>query len=132
MRAIIFGDSVVAVHPGTSINKFKKNPKFVRELTKEEIESLGENARFVGPHNTSVDEEGSITFDFDSYTHLEDLARDIRDRRKKLLRDSDWRYLSGNDKHQSKGWDLYRQALRDITNQKSFPKKVIWPEPPLT
>jgi hypothetical protein len=132
MRLIIFGDSVVAVHPGTSINKFKKNPKFVRELTKEEVESLGENARFAGPHNTSVDDEGNITFNFDDEGYSKELATGIRERRNNLLERSDWRYLTGNNNYRSKAWDLYRQALRDITNQKSFPKEVVWPEPPLT
>lgn len=132
MRSFILGKTVVTVHSGNKVEKILNHPDMVRELTKEEIEGLGENAKFAGPHNTFVDKDGKIAFDFDDKGYLEELAIGIRSRRNKLLEISDWRYLTGNNRYQNKAWDIYRQALRDITNQKSFPKEVVWPEPPLT
>lgn len=61
------------------------------------------------------------------------LAEEIRSRRNALLRDSDW--TQGSDSPVSAAailvWKNYRQALRDITKQTTFPRSVIWPTPPL-
>ena len=60
-------------------------------------------------------------------------AAEIREKRNNLLLDSD-KYMiedypiSKEDKDKVK---TYRQQLRDITNQKSFPSSVIWPTFPL-
>jgi hypothetical protein len=57
---------------------------------------------------------------------------DIRTRRNMLLLDSDWTQLSDSPLlvELKEQWMIYRQELRDITNQ-SNPFDVVWPiEPP--
>lgn len=57
---------------------------------------------------------------------------DIRTRRTILLLDSDWTQLSDSplSVELKEQWMIYRQELRDITNQ-SNPFDVVWPiEPP--
>lgn len=56
---------------------------------------------------------------------------DVRNRRNKLLLDSDWTQLDDCplDKDIVKDWRTYRQALRDITKQDD-PRYIVWPVPP--
>lgn len=51
------------------------------------------------------------------------LARDI------TLQQSDWTQVADAPVDQV-AWATYRQALRDIPEQDSFPDNVIWPTPP--
>lgn len=63
---------------------------------------------------------------------LEDAQRNIRSRRDSLLQETDWVVIM----HTEKGtnipmeWEVYRQALRDITAQAGFPFSVTWPTKP--
>ena len=63
---------------------------------------------------------------------LEDAQRNIRSRRDGLLKETDWVVIM----HTEKGtnipmeWEVYRQALRDITAQTGFPYEVTWPTKP--
>lgn len=63
---------------------------------------------------------------------LEDAQRNVRIRRDDLLSQTDWVVVM----HTEKGtnipmeWEVYRQALRDITTQEGFPYDVIWPTKP--
>jgi hypothetical protein len=60
---------------------------------------------------------------------LEDKAEQIRSRRKGLLFDCDWTQLADAplSAEEKAAWEVYRQALRDITNQAEFPTNVVWP-----
>lgn len=62
----------------------------------------------------------------------EELARTVRDIRNTKLSETD--YLMTSDYPISEEnlaeVKVYRQALRDITEQEGFPKDVIWPEAP--
>ena len=59
----------------------------------------------------------------------QDQAEDaVRNRRNKLIADTDWMALSDNT--MTPEWASYRQALRDITEQEGFPYSVIWPTKP--
>lgn len=62
----------------------------------------------------------------------EELARNVRGIRNAKLSDTD--YLVASDYPISEESlaevKVYRQALRDITEQEGFPKKVIWPDVP--
>jgi len=58
----------------------------------------------------------------------EEKATAIRTERDKLLAECDWRGVS--DLTMSDEWKLYRQALRDITSQATFPSEVAWPTKP--
>ena len=55
-------------------------------------------------------------------------AAAIREERNKLLTATDWRALA--DQTLSDEWQNYRQALRDISSQASFPDEVAWPQAP--
>lgn len=55
-------------------------------------------------------------------------AAAIREERNKLITATDWRALA--DQTLSDEWRDYRQALRDISSQETFPDEVIWPQTP--
>jgi len=63
---------------------------------------------------------------------LSGLYVDLRDRRDKLLSESDW--TQGNDSplspEKKEEWTVYRQALRDLPNTVTDPTNVTWPTPP--
>lgn len=58
----------------------------------------------------------------------------IREKRNGMLLDSDWtdtlsaQNRLGIDLYNK--WQIYRQALRDIPQQKGFPENIIWPNQP--
>lgn len=56
-------------------------------------------------------------------------AASIRQERNQLLKDTDYAVLpdSGHDTLEIR---TYRQALRDITSQETFPDSVTWPTKP--
>lgn len=63
---------------------------------------------------------------------LEQAQANIRNKRDTLLQETDWVVVM----HTEKGtnipmeWEVYRQALRDITAQVGFPYSVEWPTKP--
>lgn len=69
----------------------------------------------------------------DRVAHSNKLKADpIRKERDRLLEKSD-KYLFADfpiDEQRRAAWTLYRQSLRDITSQPSFPDDVQWPTPP--
>ena len=72
-------------------------------------------------------------FDFDLkqwVSDVESLKRKIRTERNKLLSNSDWTQLQDVYLNNRDQWLEYRQSLRDITNQQSFPFDVVWPQKP--
>jgi hypothetical protein len=60
---------------------------------------------------------------------IEDVAATVRARRDQMLTACDWTQLADSPKKDN-AWPAYRQALRDITDQKGFPDEVVWPNPP--
>ena len=62
----------------------------------------------------------------------EELAREARDKRDRLLDESDWFMMPD---YPAKAEDLaavkvYRQNLRDISKQSGFPHEIVWPTKP--
>lgn len=59
-------------------------------------------------------------------------ADEIRREREELLSQSDWRVTQALEKGISipPEWKVYRESLRDITEQASFPYTVKWPTSP--
>lgn len=57
------------------------------------------------------------------------LANQIRAERNRLLAETDWTQLSDSPltAEQIEAYRVYRQALRDITEQEGFPLGVAWP-----
>lgn len=117
--------------------------------------------RFRENITSSKDENGSTIFTYDEYflkmpdrDGLEKIVQDntatwlayakqqeaekqaqvIRDKRDKLLSDTDWTQaddapLSTEDRESMR---KYRQDLRNITTQSTFPQTIQWPEKPIT
>lgn len=63
-----------------------------------------------------------------------EVASVVRAERNRLLAESDWTQLldarAAMGEVKATGWDIYRQALRDITSQEGFPHSVVWPTKP--
>lgn len=62
----------------------------------------------------------------------EELSKELRSKRDKLLRDTD-KYLISDypiSPEDLEAVKVYRQALRDIPEQSGFPKNVQWPVEP--
>lgn len=57
------------------------------------------------------------------------LAERVRGRRDNRLAASDWTQVPDAPVDQA-AWQVYRQALRDITEQEGFPLNITWPQPP--
>lgn len=56
-------------------------------------------------------------------------AKDVRVDRNRRLASCDWTQL-GDAPVDAAEWALYRQNLRDITNQSGFPWEIVWPTEP--
>ena len=54
----------------------------------------------------------------------------VRAQRGRLLAQSDWTQLPDVPLTTKEEWAVYRQALRDITEQSGFPTAVVWPTAP--
>lgn len=59
----------------------------------------------------------------------EQLANKARTKRNELLKDTDWVMFTDSplNAEQMLKYKEYRQALRDVPQQKGFPKKINWP-----
>ncbi|MBR4126200.1 MAG: phage tail assembly chaperone [Alphaproteobacteria bacterium] len=109
----------------------KKNGKIIR-WTQSEQQAVLEKMQ-----EQCTDEDLVATEDGDYYLRgevpnvpKERKAERIRAKRNRLLSESDWTQtldvpLTAEDREE---WALYRQELRDITKQASFPHSVVWPE----
>jgi hypothetical protein len=56
-------------------------------------------------------------------------AKSVRDSRTQKLKDSDWTQVIDAPVDQTL-WAYYRQSLRDVTSQESFPWTIEWPVEP--
>lgn len=56
-----------------------------------------------------------------------DMLKIVRNLR---LKESDWTQLPDVNLPNLQEWITYRQALRDITKQSTFPQTVVWPVQP--
>lgn len=61
---------------------------------------------------------------------VEKASENIRAYRNTLLSSCDWTQVADAPVDPA-AWAVYRQALRDITSQESFPWNVEFPEPPI-
>lgn len=70
-----------------------------------------------------------LPFDQVQPAQVEDylLLQRVRKTRDRLLQESDWTQLSDAPVERD-AWARYRQALRDVPQQKGFPAEVVWPE----
>lgn len=58
------------------------------------------------------------------------VAAQVRTQRNRLLAESDWTQGKDIPDELSSVWAVYRQALRDVTDQEGFPSSVTFPTPP--
>jgi hypothetical protein len=57
----------------------------------------------------------------------EQLAVTIRIQRNQLLKDTDWTQVADAPVNKE-AYATYRQSLRDVTQQETFPYNIVWPE----
>ena len=86
----------------------------------------------------TTDEEGVVTTKAEHeaayQAGLDDKAAEaVRKERDEKLAATDWRVIKAYETGSNipAEWELYRQALRDITTQEGFPHTVTWPEEPV-
>lgn len=102
---------------GTKIHYLDKN---YEQLKKEAYE-------FLDTH------EDATVRDDNEYIRIEQLSKNemierARNQRRFLLEETDIECLS--DRQPSEAMIEYRQALRDITEQPTFPYNIVWPQKP--
>lgn len=85
-----------------------------------------------GPDDVVAGEYFSLDMPADRQKTISEMALDVRAERDRRLYDCDWTQLvdSPLEMNVQAEWKLYRQALRDITKQKTFPQTVTWPVKP--
>ena len=101
------------------------------KMLNSEGEELG---RWVGiadenQHRIGEDINGAIAAIVVDDTPPSDLETPIRQQRNALLASSDWTQVADAPVDQA-AWAVYRQELRDVTSQETFPSEVTWPVAP--
>lgn len=78
----------------------------------------------------SVDKNFEAWLEKAKQVEVDALAAEIRDKRNKMLAETDFYFLTDRELDVTTKTALgdYRQKLRDITKQEGFPKEVKWPE----
>lgn len=118
------------------------------QTTEEVLEALGADVVFEGPqaqptrYQTAF-RDGVEQIDNKWYTKysVADMDADgiaakdaeqamaVRQQRTEMLKNSDWTQVIDAPVDQA-AWAVYRQALRDITQQQGFPWEIDWPTIP--
>ena len=79
---------------------------------------------FVDGETTAAEQEAAYRATKDA-----EQATNVRASRTQLLKDSDWTQIADSTADKA-AWATYRQALRDISAQSSFPWDITWPAQP--
>lgn len=74
--------------------------------------------------------EEDIQAHMSAYTPLEVKISQTKLVRDVLLAQSDWTQLADVPETTKAKWAEYRQSLRDVPAQKTFPESVVWPKSP--
>jgi len=80
-------------------------------------------------HRIGEDINGAIAATVVDDTPIPDLEAPVRQERNALLTASDWTQVADAPVDQQ-AWAAYRQELRDVTSQETFPFEVTWPVAP--
>lgn len=118
--------------------------------TTEVLESLGASAVFEGPQASptryqtafanGVEQVNGQWFTKYSVADMDadaiaakdaEQAKSVRDERTKKLAETDWTQLTDAPVNGA-AWATYRQALRDVSAQETFPWGIEWPTQPTT
>lgn len=99
-----------------SESKHEVHPSLVWKECPNDIEIgfLFEDGKFVDPFVKTVEERETK----------------IKNKRNRLLRESDWAVLPDAPVSNEQEWRDYRQALRDVPQQSGFPDDITWPTEP--
>lgn len=104
-------------------------------FTEEEVLDAG----FTGPYEIPEYDQNTqkIYWNSETFSFIvedisdEDLWREIRIKRNRLLSECDWTMVADSPEDLNfREWEMYRQRLRDIPNNYQNPKEVIWPISP--
>jgi hypothetical protein len=126
-----------------------RNTSFPEVLTAEIIDSFGYDPVLEGPQPTLIppyqyaQRDGveqvngqwftkyiAVEPDADGKARMDaEQGQRVRDTRNKRLADCDWTQLP-DAPVDATVWAVYRQQLRDITDQPGFPWTITWPEEP--
>ena len=79
---------------------------------------------FVDGETTAAEQEAAYHAAKDA-----EQAEAVRTSRNDKLKDSDWTQIADSTADKA-AWATYRQALRDISAQSSFPWDITWPDAP--
>jgi hypothetical protein len=84
----------------------------------------------LGPIFTDTDDKTAEEQLNEYKTYIDNQAAvQVRNQRNQLLKDSDWTQVLDAPVDKAE-WATYRQALRDISLQETFPHNIIWPTQP--
>lgn len=80
-----------------------------------------------------IEENYDIWLQFAKDSEYEKLAEEVRNKRDKLLNETDWTQVTDTvlSLEKREEYKTYRQELRDISKQEDFPYKVIFPVKPI-
>lgn len=91
----------------------------------EEINGQWYTKYIIGPVHASPEEEAAYRAQVD-----QEAANEVKRERTSRLSATDWTQLGDSPVQPVNEWRVYRQALRDITQQAGYPHNIVWPEPP--
>lgn len=83
------------------------------------------------PNQATIDDDDERYIEF--INKFSGVAVDAKRRRSALLLGSDWTVLPDSPLSVAKQdeWKIYRQELRDITEQSGYPETIVWPVKPM-
>lgn len=116
---------------GFYIEEINKNiPDDVVEISHEKYEELLNKSYNC---QIEIDENGYPFSGKEIQIKQDDIKEEVLIKRNILLQNTDWTILPDAPftKAQKDEWKVYRQALRDITEQEGFPENVVFPEAPV-
>lgn len=128
-----------SLFPQTSFSESGPSQSFLAEngcLPVSAWKQYDRNTQKLTPVAPYVDGQQVYTVRVDALTQADLDARkaqkaaEVRAQRDRLLTSSDWTQLEDYVKNNKPAWKTYRQALRDVPQQSTFPDIVIWPTAP--
>jgi beta-galactosidase beta subunit len=109
-----------------------------KEIDPTKFQLHGTNIYFLNESDNTQENQNIISNIITDYSNLETQYlinegwKTIREKRDKLLLESDWTRLDDNQltTEQKSVWAIYRQNLRDIPSNYATPDVVVWPTKP--
>lgn len=93
------------------------------------LEGQSDPQRQVVASGEIVDKPDNVLSAIDTERAYQEALNQALSLRRDRLFNSDWTQVPDAPVDQA-AWQVYRQALRDITEQQGFPLNIIWPQPP--